>query len=190
MEIFHLVTMGTSLTAGNASSGGQWQPVLTRALAPGKADRVRVSNVGAGGVTSDYGLATSLPLTLKYRPDAVTIEYLMNDCSTSNSVSEALCESNTIAIMDALRAELPSIAIFLLILNPALASVTSRAGLNTYNAIYRALAVSEGVGLIDTWDAWGTPTTTEIPDSIHPTLAANVEFALPEMVTQIAPVIG
>lgn len=192
MEIFDIATMGTSLTANTVSYiEGHWQEVLQRALAPGKSSRVRVYNVGAGGVTSAYGLA-NIQNVLRYRPKAVTIEYNMNDCATANSISTAQSQSNHVAIIDAIKGALPNPAIFLVTMNPPIGSaVAARPNIESYNDIYRALAASiEGVDIIDTAPLWSGATTGLIPDNTHPNLAAWNSKLIPAMTTAISPLIA
>jgi lysophospholipase L1-like esterase len=189
MEIFDIATMGTSLTANWVSYiEGQWQELLQRALTPGKSSRSRVYNVGAGGVTSAYGLA-NIDRVLRYRPKAVTIEYNMNDCATANSISTAQSQSNHVAIINAIKDALPDAAIFLMTMNPPIGSaVSARPNIESYNDVYRALAASlEGVEIIDTAPSWAGATTALIPDDIHPNLAAWKSKLIPAMTTAIAP---
>lgn len=189
MEIFDIGTFGTSLSANTVSYvGGFWQEGLERSLAPGKQSRIRVYPVGFGGVTSTYGLNTGLPKLLQYRPRLVTIEFLMNDCATSNDISPATSEQNHRDIISAIQAALPETAIYLMTMNPPIdGAVAARPEIEMYNDIYRGLAAEIfGLGLIDIAPDWVGATDVEIPDGIHPTLAAQLAITVPAIVASIA----
>lgn len=188
IDIIDIGTIGTSLTANTVSYvGGFWQEALTRALNSGKQNRVRVYNVGAGGVTSSYGLA-NVQKVIAYRPKIILMEYMMNDCATSNSISLALSEQNHRDIVSTIRASLPDTDIYFVTMNPPIGSATTgRLNIESYNNIYRTLGPELEVGLIDTAPSWSGATSIDIPDGIHPTLTANVSRAVPVMVSVLSP---
>lgn len=187
MEIFDIATAGTSLTANTVSYiAGQWQEALQRALAPSKQSRIRVYNVGAGGVTSQYGL-DNIANVLRYRPRLITIEYNMNDCRTSSGISVAQAETNVSAIVAAILSALPETSVYLMTMSPPIdAAVAARPDIASYDAMYRSLAVTLGVGLIDIAPDWAGATLTEIPDGIHPTLAAQLAITVPAIAAALA----
>lgn len=186
-KIFDIATLGTSLTAGTGATRS-FHLDLQRALSVGKESAVRTYNFGVGGGYTTDGL-TKVAEVVRLRPKAVTVEFTMNDCLLDVPTAQA----NTITILDQLKVGLPDSQIFLLILNKVVGSsgsATARAGVNTFNDMYRSLAVSQGVGLIDTWAAWATATLTDIPDGVHPTVAANITYALPGMVAALSPFVN
>lgn len=192
MEIFDVATMGTSLTANSASYiEGQWQETLQRALTPGKESRIRVYNVGAGGVTSAYGLA-NLQSVLRYRPKAITIEYNINDCATANSISTAQSQANHVSIINAIKSALPDALIYLVTMNPPIeAAVIARPNIEDYNNLYRSLAaLMDGVDLVDTAPSWAGATTALIPDGLHPNLAAQNSIVVPALASAVRPAIS
>lgn len=191
MVTFDIATLGTSLTANTASYvKSAWQSTLELELMKGKKSKVRTYNFGFGGVTSSFA-ATQIPRLLPLRPKVVTIEYNMNDCALSNSISTAQSQANHINIINAIQAALPDTLIFLMTMNPPIgAAVSGRPNIEGYNNVYRALAASiEGVNIIDTAPSWAGATTALIPDNIHPNLAAWTSKLVPAMTTALAPLI-
>lgn len=183
-DIFDIATFGTSLTAGNASVGGRWQPHVARALAPGKSDQIRLYNLGIPGGSSRDGLA-AIGTLIKLRPKAVTIEFLMNDCAPSHSVTLSQCADLTTQIVDAIRDMDEDTLIYLMTMNPSPNS--DRAAQPTYNEVYRTLAGTLDVGLIDTYPLWPTITPTLAPDGVHTTLAANMATLTPAIASGLSP---
>lgn len=186
-HVVDIATLGTSLTAGTGADQS-FHLALQRALSVGKKTDVRTYNFGIGGGYTTNGLPL-VPAVIRLRPKVVTVEYTMNDCL----IPLVDAQANAITMLNQLKAGLPDSAIYLLILNKVIgaggAGAVLRAGVNTYNDMYRALAVSQNVGLIDTYAAWGAATVTDIPDGVHPTVAANVTYALPGMVSALSPLI-
>lgn len=180
MIITDICAFGTSLTAGSADgSGGFWGPWLCEALTPGKSSRVRAYNEGGGGLDSNDALSRISRVT-NYRPKIVTIEYLMNDCATAASISVAQSETNHTTIIADIRTALPDVLIFLMTMNPPIgAAVAARPNIEDYNDMYRALAVTLDVGLIDIAPDWTGAGGVMIPDGIHPTEAATKQIAVP-----------
>jgi hypothetical protein len=76
-------------------------------------------------------------------------------------------------------------------MNPPIGgSVAGRPNIESYNDIYRDLAATmAGVDLIDVAPGWAGATTTEIPDNIHPTLAAQNSILVLAMVAALNGVI-
>ncbi|OKO70396.1 hypothetical protein AC629_40440 [Bradyrhizobium sp. NAS80.1] len=194
MQIFDVACFGTSLTEGTGNDGagsppfGSYVPVLQRALAPGKSSRVRCYNFGSGGAWSTVGMTNYLTALKNVRPRAVIIEFMMNDCAL---LSTADSTANHLTIINTLKALPAPPAIFLVTMNPVIgnsSSAIARINLNTYNDIYRSLSLSENVGLIDTYPNWAA-TPTDIPDGVHPTLAANIAKLIPRLVAALSPLI-
>jgi hypothetical protein len=81
--------------------------------------------------------------------------------------------------------------IYLMTMNPPIGgSVAGRPNIESYNDIYRDLAATmAGVDLIDVAPGWAGATTTEIPDNIHPTLAAQNSILVLAMVAALNGVI-
>lgn len=176
MVVFDIATLGTSLTAGSGATMSYHRD-LAAALRIGKSSTVRLYNFGIpGGYTSD-GLA-NVQKVADLRPRVVLVEFTMNDCL----ISQATAQANTISLLNQLKSKSPGSDIFLLILNKVVGSspsATSRSNLPAFNQMYRDLAASQNVGLIDTYSAWGPAGLSDIPDGVHPTPEANRLYAVP-----------
>lgn len=186
MPVFDIATMGSSLTAGNAVSRS-WHRELRRSLVPGKATSIRTYNFGIGGADTNTGLAI-VSQVVALKPRAVLIEYSANDCQLSFSVMRG----KTIDLINALKVGTPTTGIYLMVMNPVVGSGPSAVGrpnLPTFHQMYRDLAVSENVGLIDTAPAWAGVTVAEIPDGIHPLPNTNLARLIPGIVASLSPLI-
>jgi lysophospholipase L1-like esterase len=198
--IFDIACLGTSLTAGTGSDGagglpyGSYTPVLAAALAPVKSSYVRTYNFGSGGSISTGAIANFLPRVLDVKPRALLVELLTNDCigPAIGGLSLADSTTNHLTIINACRALPNPPQIFLVTMNPVIGSsysATARTGIDIYNKIYRTLAVSHQVGLIDTFPKWKA-TSADIPDGVHPTLTANIAQLIPQLVAALSPLIA
>ena len=192
MVIFDVAAFGTSLTENTIHSiaTGQWQESLQRFLTPGRQSRVRVYNAGIGGATSAQGLA-NIERVLRFRPKVVTLEFNMNDCATSFSISPSQSQTNHVSMINAIQSALPNALIYLLTMNPPIgAAVSGRPNIESYNDVYRSLAASlQGVDIIDTAPLWAGATTAELPDNVHPTLAALNSKVVPAIAAALAPIV-
>lgn len=70
--------------------------------------------------------------------------------------------------------------IFLMTMNPAISPASSGtiAGVPEIYQGLRDLATARGTGLIDNHPLWTSPTTTDITDGIHPTMAALLSYGV------------
>lgn len=183
MSAFDIATMGSSLTACNAIERS-WQAELRSALAIGKSSEIFSYNFGVGGGNINTG-HTVKDRVITLRPSAILIEYSMNDCNLDFSYAR----TQTIALLDDLKAGTPGSLLFLMTMNPVVGdslSATLRDDLGIYYQMYRDLAVSEDVGLIDTTPDWSGVTEDDIPDGIHPLPATNASRLVPGIVAGLS----
>lgn len=185
MEIFDIACLGTSLTAGSSIDIG-WQRDLELVLQVGKQDRVRTYNFGVPGGVTVNGIAKA-PLAINMQPKAILIEFLMNDCLGTSTD----CIANTISLLNILKAGSPGSKLFLMTMNPVVAGGTISASrvpvYPGFQSVYRDLATSQDVGLIDSYPDWAGLTTENMPDGIHPTSALNRTFLVPAIAAAIRP---
>lgn len=187
-RVYDIAFMGTSLTSNRV---GGWQASFKQWMQKSAAVNVRCYDAGIPGWTSAQGLAYSNRCAL-LKPRAVVIEYGMNDCPPGAGISVAQFKDNVTAIVGLFKAVSPETDIFLMTMNPVVAppgSSTNAAALPAYYQGLRDLAVSENVGLIDVAPLWGTPTTGQIPDGVHPTLAAAHAVLIPKLLTTFVPLV-
>jgi lysophospholipase L1-like esterase len=185
--IFDIATMGTSLTAGSGASRS-FHSDLEAALMPGKSRKIRTYNHGIpGGYTTD-GIAR-VAATVAMRAKVILVEFSMNDCLKTMAAAQA----DAINLLNSLKASSPSSAIFLMTMNPVVgssSSATIRANLPSYYQLYRDLALSQNVGLIDSYPRWYGVDLTEIPDGVHPTPSANKVRLIPAIAEALAGLIA
>lgn len=183
---FDIATMGTSLTRGHNQTDS-FHRYLEAGLSEGKFTPIRTYDFGISGGTTPIGM-TVAPIVAQLRPRVITIEYSMNDCLSPIATVSA----NTIAMLDFLKAETPDSLIYLMTMNPVIGGGyegTRRLGVGTYYQLYRDLAVSQNVGLIDSAPLWGGVGFSEIPDGIHGTAEAYRDRLLPLIVAELSPLI-
>lgn len=176
---------GTSLTSGVASRG--WQTDVINRLQVGCQYELRNFDMGNPGRTSAQGLADIGRLDA-LKPDLAVIEYAMNDALTSLSISVATLRSNLSAIVDAVRVKNPSATVFLMTMNPAISPGSANVpNLPDYYQGVRDEAVAKGTLLIDNTPLWGTPSSADIPDGIHPVRSAVLSVLVPNVVSSLSP---
>jgi lysophospholipase L1-like esterase len=181
-----LVAFGTSLTAG-----GSWPDELASAIGAGGGETLNVRRVAAGGVGSDWGLA-SVDKVIALKPDLVLVEFAINDADIRNLTTLARSEANHRAIIMALRSALPAVMIALVTTNPAFGPRGwIRPQLAQYYALYHRIAATEGVHLIDAYPRWDLALAQGdrrrlLPDGVHPTAEASREIFLPVVTAAVA----
>ena len=189
-----IVCYGTSLTARSH----WWVDGLRAALEarwPGKAT---VVNSGLSGKNSATGLANVQAQVVSKNPDAVLIEFSMNDAADSlnsgKTPAQALAdaEANLKAIIAAVKAARPNCEIILETMDPYVSvpntGLSNRTGLDDHVAMYRRVAREEGYLLIDNYPKWqevlakGTAEYKKlVPDGVHPNALGCRTVTLPNV---------
>jgi acyl-CoA thioesterase-1 len=184
-EPLTIVALGTSLTEGS-----DWPQRLGAGLAACWDRPVRVESVAASGMTSTWGLQ-QIERVAAFRPNIVLIEFAMNDANWRRFVSPDRSRANIVAIGRGLRERLPAARLFLMTTNivHGLRGMM-RPNVGAYYEQYRAIAASEGFGLIDLAPVWAAlPRETlrrAVPDGVHPTPDAFGEIALPALLAAVS----
>lgn len=177
MNIFDFAIMGTSLSSG-AGRPTSYVHDLVPSMEEGKEGRVRVYNFSKDGAQSSQGLI-EYPKACALKPKAILIEYQMNDCTISYSTSQ----SRTLEIINGIKSLSPFTLIYLMTMNPVFTAggsdAVARASVATYYQMYRDLAVSEEVGLIDCNLAYAGATIADVPDGVHASVAAERLYTVP-----------
>lgn len=187
-----VVVYGTSLTAG-----GAWVGQMSSWLSAKYPGLLTIINSGLSGKNSAEGLAQLNSKVLAHHPDTVFIEFAMNDAFLYNdgtpNLSVAQARANLIAIIDAIRAQNPGAEIILQTMNTVWnsptgsnASATLRPNLAAYYQMYREVAATRNLLLIDHHPNWAAlqqddPATyqTYVPDGVHPGAAGLGRVVLP-----------
>ncbi|MCM8540265.1 MAG: SGNH/GDSL hydrolase family protein [Lentisphaeraceae bacterium] len=183
-----IVVYGTSLTAK-----GPWVSALNNKLKDKYAEKITLINSGGSGMDSNWGLANLQKKVIDHKPNAVFIEFGMNDAVVRFKNSKDKIRTNISSIILKIKTSLPDCEIILMTMNPALGIPnghrSSRAELNAYYEIYRELAKKNGLKIIDHFQNWqtfldkaGVAYKKYIPDGIHPNKAGCEKVIIPEMV--------
>ena len=155
-----IVCYGTSLTAVSH----EWVDGLRGELDRRWPGLATVVNAGLSGKNSATGLANVQAKVVAERPDAVLIEFSMNDAADSlnggKTAEQALAdaESNLKSIIAAVRADNPNCEIILETMDAYVkvpgSNLSNRTDLDAHVAMYRRVAKEEGYLLIDTYPKW------------------------------------
>jgi len=185
----HLVVYGTSLSSGGA--GNAWMRVVSAAIQEQFGDGlIQYSLAGKGGMWSVWGVKNFEDSVIAKKPDAVFIEFGMNDAFQEYETSVALAKLNLEYMIDRLRLYNDSCDIFLQVMNmPIGKSATFRPYLQTYYAMYREVAQEKDVMLIDHYANWqaildqGEDIFRQyVPDGLHPNKKGGEEVIAPKIV--------
>jgi lysophospholipase L1-like esterase len=143
---------------------------------------------GRSGATSNTLVNVAVSPS-KMRVRAVVIECGMNDANLS--VPLATFENNIKAMVDGFRASDSSTEILLMTMNPAISPASNAliSALPAYYQTMRDLSSSLGIGIIDNTPSWGSPTTVQIPDGVHPTPESAQEVIIPNLLSVLGPMI-
>lgn len=169
-----IVAYGTSLTAA-----GSWVKQVQGALDHRYPQLATLVNSGGSGCWSQWGVDNLQERVLAHHPDAVIIEFAVNDAVARFNCSVQQSRTNLESMLTRILAGNPDCTIFLMTTTPADAYATGhfshRENIAAYYDMYRAVARQRNLGLIDLYPRWlslqqaDKPTFTRyIPDSIHP----------------------
>jgi acyl-CoA thioesterase-1 len=167
----HIVTYGTSLTAGGAWVG-QLRELLNKKF-PGLAT---VTNSGQSGMWSKWGLDHLDERVIKKNPDTVLIEWAINDAFLEYKTSVEQAQKNLETMLDAILKHNPNCEIILMTMDPPInVHLEKRPEIEKYYQMYRDVAKARKLRLIDHEANW-KPVLEKgkdaylalVPDGIHP----------------------
>ncbi|EIQ00643.1 lysophospholipase L1-like esterase [Opitutaceae bacterium TAV1] len=188
----HIVIFGTSL-----SKGGAWVPQMKAALDERFPGLVTLTNGAKGGQSSEWGVASVGANVIVHRPDAVFIEFAINDAVVRFNLSPDHVRKNVDTILDRITKELPDCEIILQVMNPAVGKApgdpSERRDQDAYQQIYRDAAAKRGLLLIDHSVAWNKLLADEgeagfkkyVPDGVHPRATGYERFVTPTILRAI-----
>jgi acyl-CoA thioesterase I len=167
----HIVTYGTSLTAGGAWVG-QMKDQLDKKY-PGL---VTVTNSGQGGMWSQWGVDNLDARVLQKNPDAVFIEFAINDAFLPYKTTVEQCRKNLETMIDRIQKQNAACQVILMTMNPPVGvHREQRPKVEDYYQVYRDVAKERKLLLIDHYPVWKAildkdkPTFDKyVPDGIHP----------------------
>lgn len=184
----HIVVYGTSLSSGG--NGKAWMDVVSACIEDRFGNNlVSYTLAGKGGMWSVWGVKNFEDSVIAKKPDAVFIEFGMNDAFKEYGTSVALAKLNLEYMIDRVRLYSDSCDIFLQVMNmPIGKSATFRPDLSAYYAMYRDVAREKGVMLIDHYANWqiildqGEETFRQyVPDGLHPNKKGGEEVIAPKI---------
>jgi acyl-CoA thioesterase-1 len=180
-------------------------PHLRDALKARFGELVTIINSGMSGCASRSGLQEVKKRVLDHAPDALLMEFAVNDSHTYFHSPEALDAGITLEesrvnleeILDIVKVALPSCEVILQTMNPAWDSpqgnmpAHNRPELENFYEQYREVAKARGLQLMDNYPFWleiqaNDPTKFEhlIPDGVHPTPEAIKSALVPHLLAQ------
>lgn len=177
-----LVVYGTSLT-----EYGAWVTQLAGHLEQRFPQQVTLVNSGKGAMCSTWGVEHFDELVLHYVPDAVFIEFAINDAYLPYQVSLRQCRANLEYMICRLKENLPRGDIILLTMNhPVGVHFNARPSIEQYYQVYRQVALERQLILIDTYPAWKQILNQDralfdryVPDGIHPGPEGYAQVTVP-----------
>lgn len=180
--------LGTSLTKAGTWPGSLQTWLSRESPGPGT---VSVVNLAASGKASNHGVSTQTPTALKHKPDAVFIEFSMNDAASTLNITRQQSLDNLNSMIDQFQDQNPDIMIVLQTMNNV-ADDTSpfspRPQLEAYYQIYRDVAEKRGAILIDHYPNWLQLFTNDLAtwnsymnDPVHPNKLGQKNVLMPEL---------
>ncbi|OGJ93744.1 MAG: hypothetical protein A2487_14840 [Candidatus Raymondbacteria bacterium RifOxyC12_full_50_8] len=145
-----MVTYGTSITAG-----GIYQHQLDSICAIQYPGHLTIVNSGGSGMNSRWGITNLDNYVLACHPDAVFIEFAINDAAHTIVMSVDSSKINLNTMIDRILAGNPDCQIFPMTMNPVNApGFSPRDSLEDYYEGYRDVAAQRGLLLIDNYAVW------------------------------------
>jgi lysophospholipase L1-like esterase len=169
-----LVAYGTSLTAG-----GIWVKQVQAALDKRYPGLATIVNSGGSGQYSQWGTNNLESLVLKKKPDAVTIEFGVNDAVARFGCPVQQARTNLESMIDRILAARPECQVILMTTTPAdgppVGHTSYRLNIAAYYEMYREVARKRHLALVDLYPQWLALQKKDkatfakyVPDTIHP----------------------
>jgi acyl-CoA thioesterase-1 len=186
-----LVTYGTSLTA--AVGGKAWVNEVTATLNKKYNGRLTTVNSAKSAMWSTWGVQNLEDSVIKKKPDAVIIEFGMNDAFLNYKTSVDLARLNLNYMIDRIKLYNPDCEVILQTMNIALdGSGTARSDLLKYYQLYRDVARQRKLLLIDHYPHWKAlldqgrdAYLKAMPDGLHPGVEASKTIIAPYVVERL-----
>jgi len=183
-----LVAYGTSLTAG-----GAWVEQVRAALAARFPGQVAVTNSGKGSMWSQWGVENLDERVLTLRPDAVFIEFAINDAYLPYKTSVAGARANLEEMLRRIAAALPECEVLLMTMNECVGQHREvRPRLEEYYRMYGDTSSARGLPLVDLYPSWKALLASDraafdacCPDGIHPNALGAQRIITPRILEAI-----
>jgi acyl-CoA thioesterase-1 len=186
-----LVTYGTSLTA--AVGGKAWVAEVTNTLNKKYNGLLSTVNSAKSAMWSTWGVQNLEDSVIKKKPDAVLIEFAMNDAFLNYKTSVELARLNLNYMIDRIKLYNPDCEIILQTMNIALdGHGAARPDLLQYYQMYRDVAKQRKLLLIDHYPHWKAlldegreAYLKAMPDGLHPGAEASKTIIAPYIVERL-----
>lgn len=183
-----IVTYGTSLTAG-----GEWPKQLQAALDAQFPKLATIVNSGSGGQWSTWGVKNLDEQVITKQPNAVFIEFSINDAFLPYNTTVADARKNLENMISRIRAAHPKCEVILMVMNPPIGEhLERRPKIADYEQMYRDVAKQKKLRLIDHAPEWQAILKTGeaeykklVPDGIHPNGTGCAEVITPNILKGI-----
>jgi len=183
-----IVAYGTSLT-----QYGAWVKQLQDYLEKNYPGLATVTNSGGSGQQSEWGLKNVQEKVIKLKPDAVFIEFSVNDCVGRFKISVEKAKSNLAEITKRIKDANPDCEIILQVMNPVIGkSAADRKDMKSYQQMYRDFAKEKGYILIDHMPEWEKVLDKSekdflkfVPDGLHPGGPGYEKVVIPTIIRQL-----
>ena len=179
-----LVVYGTSLTAG-----GPWVNQVADALSKKYPGLPKVINSGGSGKASDWALENLDKKVIGMKPDAVLIEFAVNDAVDRFHIAPEQARKNLETMIDRIETALPDCEIILQTMDPPIdVNLQKRPHIETYYQNYREVAKARNLRLIDHYPVWKKILDADVkhykelvPDGIHPNAKGSETVTTPSV---------
>lgn len=186
-----LVVYGTSLTM--SKGGNTWLNMVVDSLNNKYGNRLKAINAAKGGACSFWGIQNLEENVIKHKPDAVMVEFGINDAYSAKGVSLDMARLNLNYMVDRIKLYNPNCEIILQIMNmPIGKPADNRPELKRYYDLYRTTAKERNLLLIDHYPNWenllleGEEAFLEyVPDGIHPNPEGAIQVTAPYIITRL-----
>lgn len=186
-----VVIYGTSL-----SEAGAWPKQMQRVIQTRHPGLFTMVNAARSGENSRWGVEHLEESVLALHPDAIFIEFTMNDAATRFDLSLEESRQNHNQMLERIADTLPHCETILQIMNPAAqkpaANLSLRRQQAEYQQIYRELARERGLLLMDHSPAWNAILAAGedefikyVPDGVHPNDEAYERLVTPVILSAL-----
>lgn len=180
----NIVMYGTSLTCG------PWVKMLDNFFNNKYGRLATVTNSGCSGMCSEWGVENLDEWVIKKQPDAVFIEFAINDVDLYRYMPTDICRSNLENMIERILEHNPFCDIILMTMNPpSKKHLTMRPYIEDYYQVYRDVAKERNLLLVDLYIHWrhlleNDPKIFDeyIPDGIHPNREGSKNIILPVLI--------
>jgi len=188
----HIVVYGTSLSSGG--HGEAWMHIVADDMNRRYGDSlISYSLAGKGGMWSTWGVQHLEDNVIAKKPDAVIVEFGINDAFLEYETSVEVAKLNLTYMIDRIKLYNDSCDVILQVMNmPIGKSARLRPNLDAYYAMYRETAEEKHVMLIDHYANWSDVLAKGedvfrgyVPDGIHPNSEGAAEIIAPYILKMI-----